>query len=46
MGNVEKNMGTEMVTMWVPTLQIVAVPPKLVPPPQITKEPVKTIEGI
>jgi hypothetical protein len=46
MGNVEKNMGTEMVTMGVPTLQFVAVPPKLVSPPQITKEPVKTIEQI
>jgi hypothetical protein len=39
-------MGGEMVTMGVPTLQFVAVPPKLVPPPQITKEPVKTIERI
>jgi hypothetical protein len=46
MGNVEKNMGTEMVTMGVPTLQLVAVPPKLAPPPQITKEPKKTIERI
>jgi hypothetical protein len=46
MGNVEKNMGTEMVTMGVPTLQFVAVPPKLVPPPQIMKEPKKTIEQI
>jgi hypothetical protein len=46
MGNVEKNMGTEMVTMGVPTLQFVAVPPKLAPPPQITKEPKKTIERI
>jgi hypothetical protein len=36
MENVEKNMGTEMVTMRVPTLQFLAVPPKLAPPPQIT----------
>jgi hypothetical protein len=46
MGNVEKDAGTEMVTMGVPTLQLVAVPLKLAPPPQITKEPKKTIERI
>jgi hypothetical protein len=44
--NVEKDAGREMVTTGVPTLQLVAVPPKLAPPPQITKEPKKTIERI
>jgi hypothetical protein len=46
MKNMEKDVGTEMVTLVVPTLQLVAVPPKLAPPPQITKEPKKTIERI
>jgi hypothetical protein len=46
MKNVEKDMGTEMMTMRAPTLQLVAVPSKLAPAPQITREPVKTIERI
>jgi hypothetical protein len=33
MKNVEKDVGTEMVTLAVPTLQLVAVPPKLAPNP-------------
>jgi hypothetical protein len=32
MKNVEKDVGTEMVTMTVPTLQLVAMPPKIAPP--------------
>jgi hypothetical protein len=36
--NVEKDMGTEMVIIGVPKLELVAVPPTLVPPPQIRKE--------
>jgi hypothetical protein len=46
MKNVEKDVGTEMVTLAVPTLQLVAVHPKLAPPPQITKETKKTIESV
>jgi hypothetical protein len=46
MKNVEKDVGTEMVTLAVFTLQLVAVHPKIAPPPQITKEPKKTIERI
>jgi hypothetical protein len=36
--NVEKDVGTEMVTITVPTLQFVAEPPKTVPKPQIKRE--------
>jgi hypothetical protein len=36
--NVEKDVGTEMVTLPVPTLQFVAEPPKDVPKPQIKRE--------
>jgi hypothetical protein len=38
MGNVERDVGTEMVTMGAPTLQFVAEPPKIAPPPQIRRE--------
>jgi hypothetical protein len=38
MKNVEKDSGTEMVILVVPTLQFVAKPPKIVPPPQIRRE--------
>jgi hypothetical protein len=31
-------MGTEMVIMGVPKLELVTVPPMLVPPPQIKRE--------
>jgi hypothetical protein len=44
MKNVEKDVGTEMVTMGVPTLQFVAEPPKIVPPPQIWREDKETIK--
>jgi hypothetical protein len=36
--NVEKDMGTQMVIMGFPKQELVAVPPTLVPPPQIKKE--------
>jgi hypothetical protein len=44
--NVEKDMGTEMVIIGVPKLELVAVPPTLVPPPQIRKEHKETIKRI
>jgi hypothetical protein len=44
--NVEKDVGTEMVTLGFPTLQFVTEPPKIVPPPQIRREHKETIKRI
>jgi hypothetical protein len=46
MKNAEKDVGTEMGTLTVPTLQLVAVPPKIDPPPQIRKLHQETIKRI
>jgi hypothetical protein len=44
--NVEKDVGREMMTITVPTLQFVAEPPKTAPPPQIRREHKETIKRI
>jgi hypothetical protein len=44
--NVEKDMGTEMVIMGFPKLELVAVPLTLVPPPGIREEQKETIKRI
>jgi hypothetical protein len=46
MRNMERDLGTEMVTMAAPTLQFVAEPPKIAPPPQARREHKETIKRI
>jgi hypothetical protein len=46
MRNMERDVGTEMVTMADPTLQFVAEPPKIAPPPQARREHKETIKRI